>query len=474
MALQVNGIVFDELTSDPGTPVEGQVWYNTTDNRLKVYRNGSTEILIDQDELTAHTGDTSNPHTVTLEQARTAGSTVSGDIAMGGNKVTGLGTPTADGDAATLVWTNDQIKQRLQGLDWQESVIDKDLVTAPGSPSTGDRYIIAGLGGGWSGGTIDDIAEWNGTAWEFTTPNEGYTCRVEDENKNYQYSGSAWALWETTQDHGNLVGLGDDDHSIYLLAGGSRAMSGDLDMGTNAITNVGDVDGRDVSVDGSKLDGIEAGAKDDQTITAGAGMTGGGTGDPTLNVIANADASIVVNADDVQVGVLATDAQHGTRGGGTQHSLSSPSGHGFMPQSNLAAVVDPTVNDDGTGGYIVGSRWVNTATDKEFVCLDNSTGAAVWTETTITGGGGYLAHKAGRVLAASFSGTPKVATVTLSTAFADANYAATVTARTDGTRHYSPNVTTQAAGSFTIDLGSNSTTGLVHVAWVAVKDGESS
>ena len=42
-------------------------------------------------------------------------------------------------------------------------------------------------------------------------------------------------------------------------------------------------DGRDVSADGAKLDGIEANAKDDQTITAGSGLTGGGTGNVTLN-----------------------------------------------------------------------------------------------------------------------------------------------------------------------------------------------
>jgi hypothetical protein len=48
-------------------------------------------------------------------------------------------------------------------------------------------------------------------------------------------------------DHGALLGLGDDDHAQYLLEDGTRAMSGDLDMGTNAITNVGNVDGVDVS-----------------------------------------------------------------------------------------------------------------------------------------------------------------------------------------------------------------------------------
>jgi hypothetical protein len=70
-----------------------------------------------------------------------------------------------------------------------------------------------------------------------------------------------------------------------------------------------------------------------RTLTAGAGLTGGGdlTADRTFDVVAHADGSITVNANDIQVGVLATDAQHGVRGGGTQHAAVIPAGaSGFM------------------------------------------------------------------------------------------------------------------------------------------------
>jgi hypothetical protein len=52
---------------------------------------------------------------------------------------------------------------------------------------------------------------------------------------------------------------------------------------TGNLSVSGTVDGRDVANDGSKLDGIEANAKNDQTITAGDGLTGGGTGDVTIS-----------------------------------------------------------------------------------------------------------------------------------------------------------------------------------------------
>ncbi len=54
---------------------------------------------------------------------------------------------------------------------------------------------------------------------------------------------------------------------------------------------------------------------------------------------------------------------------------------------NLASAVNPTVDNDTTEGYVVGSRWFNTTGDREYVCLDNTDGAAVWIQTTLIGAG---------------------------------------------------------------------------------------
>ena len=55
-------------------------------------------------------------------------------------------------------------------------------------------------------------------------------------------------------DHGLLSGLDGDDHPQYLHISGTRPMVGNLDMGNFDITNVDQIDGRDIGVDGAALD----------------------------------------------------------------------------------------------------------------------------------------------------------------------------------------------------------------------------
>ena len=49
------------------------------------------------------------------------------------------------------------------------------------------------------------------------------------------------------------------------------------------------------------------------------------------------------------------------------------------------ATAAPTVNDDSSAGYQVGSKWIDVTNDKAYNCVDATAGAAVWNEA---GGGG--------------------------------------------------------------------------------------
>lgn len=45
---------------------------------------------------------------------------------------------------------------------------------------------------------------------------------------------------------------------------------------------------------------------------------------------------------------------------------------------------DPTVNDDTDSSFRVGHWWLRTDTEELFICTDNSAGAAVWKQLTLT------------------------------------------------------------------------------------------
>ena len=58
---------------------------------------------------------------------------------------------------------------------------------------------------------------------------------------------------------------------------------------------------------------------------------------------------------------------------------------------NFAAVADPTAGDDDADGYEPGSIWYNTGSGDLFLCVDASTGAAIW--SPLSGGGGKVVYE---------------------------------------------------------------------------------
>jgi len=54
----------------------------------------------------------------------------------------------------------------------------------------------------------------------------------------------------------------------------------------------------------------------------------------------------------------------------------------FYRKDNLIATSNPTVNDDISLGYTVGSKWINVSTDEVFQCTNSTDGAAVWKQTS--------------------------------------------------------------------------------------------
>ena len=81
-----------------------------------------------------------------------------------------------------------------------------------------------------------------------------------------------------------------------------------------------------------------------------------------------------------------------------------------------------------------------------------------------------MIRKAGKVLAAAFSGTPKKAIVAFGTPFPDTNYAVNADACTMGDGVYVLALESKTASGFTINLGSDDKTDLSEVGWQALEN----
>jgi hypothetical protein len=172
--------------------------------------------------------------------------------------------------------------------------------------------------------------------------------------------------------------VGNNIATKLPLAGGT--MSGDINMGGNAITNVGNVDGRDVSADGSKLDGIEAGADvtpawvpetdpvyitGNQTITLTGDVSGSGTTSIAVTIADDSHNHIISNVDGLQVALDGkSDTSH-------VHSNATTSVAGFMSTTDKSkldgieagADVTPTWVPDADPEYISGNQTITLSGD---------------------------------------------------------------------------------------------------------------
>jgi len=86
---------------------------------------------------------------------------------------------------------NDDTLKLIDGI-LKLGVIDKDISVPPGSPTDGDRYIVAAGGSGAWAGQDDNIAIRIEGVWEFRIPSLGWDAFVQDEGFKYFWTGSGW------------------------------------------------------------------------------------------------------------------------------------------------------------------------------------------------------------------------------------------------------------------------------------------
>lgn len=141
-------------------------------------------------------------------------------------------TFTSNTDIVDKKYVDDTISGALTTGEWQDSCLDIVLDPTALSPSTGDRYLINGTGAGDFLGHDYDIAEYNGTGWDFTTPTTGTRVGVDDESGRLYYFGGT-GPWSAKYFESTTASLGckKDGFDIQadLLAGGG------LKLATNSL-----------------------------------------------------------------------------------------------------------------------------------------------------------------------------------------------------------------------------------------------
>lgn len=72
-------------------------------------------------------------------------------------------------------------------------VLSATTIAEPGSPTSGDRYIlpVSATGIDWAGND-KKVAVYNIDTWEFYTPAKGWVCKCEDDNQTYYYNSVDW------------------------------------------------------------------------------------------------------------------------------------------------------------------------------------------------------------------------------------------------------------------------------------------
>lgn len=167
------------------------------------------------------------------------------------------------GLTVTDLWSaqkvNNAIELAKHNIEPQASVKDQNLLTPPASPVLGDRYIVA-VGtatGAWLSKNTQ-IAEWNGTAWDFYVPATGWNLFVDDELKMYGWSGTAWvrtggALQTVTAGSG-LTGGGQADTVTVNVGAGLGIIANANDVAVKAYKGVTvDANGVAVNIDGASI-----------------------------------------------------------------------------------------------------------------------------------------------------------------------------------------------------------------------------
>ena len=249
-------------------PVQG------TDAATKTYVDAKVAAVLDSapaaldtlNELAAALGDDANYASTTTAAIATklakAGGTMTGAIAMGNNKVTGLATPTAGTDVThkTYVDAGDAL-QVLKAGDTMSGALamGTNKITGVGDPTANQDVATKNYVDTTNGSNVQAA---NSAAASSTSATNSSNSATASANSATASANSATASANSATANANSATASANSATAAASSATSAANSASASLAksggamTGAITTNSTFDGRNVSVDGSKLDSI--------------------------------------------------------------------------------------------------------------------------------------------------------------------------------------------------------------------------
>lgn len=288
------------------------------------------------------------------------------DQSMGGFKLTGLAAGSANGDAIRYEQLV-AVQNQIANLEFQDSVIN--LVTAaPGSPVSGDRYLVIATATGAFAGKENQIAEYNGASWDFILPATGmFLSSDAASDKLYYYNGSAWVekYFEATTASTGLTKVGMDIRIDSSAAGNGLGFSSGV-LSVNVDDSGVEINSdtlrlKDLGVSTAKLAATSVTAAKLGSDVAGEGLTGGN------GVAVAVDWSTAYNDSKA---IKASDLSSVSSGKGASIIGLEDAG-GYTSATNVEAAIQELYAAAGGASYTVGSGGV-TKGDLVYLSANNT------------------------------------------------------------------------------------------------------
>ena len=175
-----------------------------------------------------------------------------GNLVDSGYRLDDAGTGSQDIWSANKTQT--EIDNAISGLSWRMPVTEIALAP-PASPSEGDRVLITGgTATGDFAGEEEKIAVYNGTSWDFVTPEANWAVMNSDNDAGYTYS-VAEGEWVQFTGAGQLSGGDGIDitgNTVSVDEGrGLTFVGGELEvdvLGTGGLTKTAGVESDQLAI----------------------------------------------------------------------------------------------------------------------------------------------------------------------------------------------------------------------------------